>query len=106
VFARAARVCIERRQPWQAEHFISTVRDNALALACLRRDLPADFGRGFDQLPADVLADFDGGLVRSFDRNAQLDALATCIAGLLREAGDARELAKVAPQLRDLSSAV
>ena len=105
VFARAARASIDRGEPWQAEHFISSVRDNALTLACLRRDLPTGFGRGFDQLPPDVLAEFRGGLVRSFDRNAQLDALAMCIAGLLREAGDARALAKVTPQLLDLTSA-
>src|SRR5919199_5652594 len=84
IFARHARVCIDRRRWWQAEHMISTVRDNALALACLHRGLPTGFGRGFDDLPADVLEDFEGAVVRSLDREELLRALASVVAGLLR----------------------
>jgi len=36
-----ARVCIERDRPWQAEYWISGLRDHALTLACLRLGLPA-----------------------------------------------------------------
>ena len=105
VFARHARVCIERRRWWQAEHMISSVRDNALALACLQRGLPAAFGRGFDDLPAAVLQDFEGGLVGSLDREELLRALEVVVSGLLRHAGEARELAaQVEPQLRALVS--
>jgi predicted nucleotidyltransferase len=105
VFARHARVCIERRRWWQAEHMVSAVRDNALTLACLHRGLPTGFGRGFDDLPADVLADFDGGLVRSLGAEELRRALAVVVSGLLRHAGDAAELAaQVEPQLRALTS--
>jgi predicted nucleotidyltransferase len=100
-----ARVCIERGRWWQAEYWISGVRDEALALACLHRGLSAVEGRGFDELPADVLDGFSDALVRSLDREELLRALARAIAGLLRESGEARVLAtKVKPQLEELAS--
>jgi hypothetical protein len=100
-----ARVCIERGRWWQAEYWISGVRDQALALACLHRGLSAVEGRGLDELPGDALAAFEDGLVRSLDREELLRALASAIAGLLREAAEARVLAtKVAPQLEELAS--
>jgi predicted nucleotidyltransferase len=106
VFARHARVCVERRRWWQAEHMISTVRDNGLTLACLHRGLPTGFGRGFDELPADVLEAFGDGLVRSLDRDELLRALAVVVEGLLRQTADVPELAAtVEPQLRRLASA-
>ena len=39
--ALRARFCIERGRFWQAEYWISGVRDYALHLACRRRGLPA-----------------------------------------------------------------
>src|SRR5262249_10808277 len=36
-----ARVCIERGRCWQAEYWISSLRNNAMSLACRRRGLPA-----------------------------------------------------------------
>ena len=41
-----ARFCIERGRWWQAEYWISGVRDQALALACHRRGLAVAHGRG------------------------------------------------------------
>src|SRR4051794_41080914 len=52
--ALRARFCIERGRYWQAEYWLSGVRDYALSLACRARDLPAREGRGFDELPVDV----------------------------------------------------
>lgn len=107
--ALRARFCIERGRVWQAEYWISGVRDYALHLACLRRDLPARNGRGFDDLPADVRDAFKDALVRSLERDELLRALGVALAGLLREStqeAQIRELAaKVAPQLRDLTAA-
>jgi hypothetical protein len=34
--ARHAYVCIERGHWWQAEHWISGIRDHAITLACLQ----------------------------------------------------------------------
>jgi hypothetical protein len=108
-YARAARACIERGRWWQAEHCISAIRDNALALACLRRDLPARFGRGFDDLPAEVLRTFEGALVPSLTREALFGGLRVSVEGLLRgsaEVADVAELAaKTAPSLRELFDA-
>src|SRR5947208_7023090 len=59
-YARDARACIERGRWWQAEHCIDAIRHNALTLACRRRDLPTSFGRGFDDLPTEVLQAFEG----------------------------------------------
>lgn len=101
-----ARVCIERGRVWQAEYWISGVRDSALALACVRRDLPAYHGRGFDDLPADVRNGLTDALARSLQRDELLRALGVAIAGLLREAAPVREMAaKAEPYLHELTVA-
>jgi hypothetical protein len=102
-YARDARACIERGRWWQAEHSISAIRDNALSLACRRRDLPTRFGRGYDDLPQEVLQAFQSALVRSLTRQGLLGALAASIEGLMRESAEVAELAeKTGPWLREL----
>jgi hypothetical protein len=83
-----ARICIERRRFWQAEHWIHGVRDSALSLACGRRNLEVSNGRGFDRLPPDVLVPFQDSLVRNLTQDELQRALAAATAGLLRESGD------------------
>ena len=98
-----ARFCIARGRYWHAEYWISSTRDYALSLACRRRGLPAVYGRGFDDLPADVLEGFRGTLVTSLERGELMRALGAVIEGLLREAEEAPAMAaKVKPQLRQL----
>ena len=102
--ALRARFCIERGRTWQAEYWISSLRDYALAIACHRHNLPVSYGRGFDQLPADVLKPFESALVSSLERDELLRALKAAIDGLLRESVEVQELAtKVEPQLRQLT---
>ena len=102
--ALRARFCIERGRLWQAEYWISGVRDHALALACRRRGLPSYHGRGFDELPSDVQDAFQSSLVRSLDRRELLRALDRTIERLLAETGEVEMFAaKVAPQLRELA---
>ena len=104
--ALRARFCIERGRFWQAEYWISGVRDDGLSLACLRRDLPAREGRGFDALPAEIRDAFQGALVRSLERDELLRALKSAIAGLLRESEQVQAMAaRVEPQLRQLTAA-
>lgn len=104
--ALRARFCIERGRYWHAEYWISGARDYALSLACRRRGLPASYGRGFDDLPRDVLDAFSNTLVTSLDRSELLRALARVIDGLLGEADEAQGLAaKVESQLRELTLA-
>jgi len=94
-----ARFCIERGRLWQAEYWISGVRDYALALACRGRYLPAMHGRGFDDLPAAVVDPFRAALVRSLDRDELLRAL-TAAVGQLIAVGAATAL--LAPPLEAL----
>lgn len=107
--ALRARFCIERGRVWQAEYWLSGVRDYALHLACLRHDLPARNGRGFDDLPAGVRDAFEGALARSLDPDELLRALGVAIAGLLHEAAQAAQLREIAtnvePHLRELTQA-
>lgn len=100
-----ARFCIERGRYWQAEYWISGVRDYTLSLACRSRGLPAHHGRGFDDLPVDARDGFADALVSSLERDELLRALGSAITGLLREATDVRELAtKAEPELRALTA--
>ena len=103
--ALRARFCIERGRLWQAEYWISGVRDYALSLACRRRGLPAVHGRGYDDLPSEVRDGFMGALAILLERDELLRALGCAIQGLLREAEEVREMAnKVEPQLRALTA--
>jgi hypothetical protein len=81
-----ARFCIERGRFWQAEYWISGARDYALSLACLRCNLSPHYGRGFDQLPAEIQNRAKDALVKSLDRAELLRALASVVHGLLQEA--------------------
>lgn len=99
-----ARVAIERGRHWQAEHWISAVRDKALHLACHRRGLDGWYGRDFDRLSADVLAPLGDGLVRSVEPNELRRALPVVAAALLRESDQVEDLAaKVQGQLQELA---
>lgn len=90
IYALHARACIERGRVWQAEHYVGAVRDHALALACLRHGVPVAQARGHDDLPADVLARFDGTHVGAAEPDALGLALAAGVGALLREGADAR----------------
>jgi hypothetical protein len=99
------RICIERGRLWQAEYWISALRDHALSLACLRRGLDQSHGRGFDQLPAETLEVFQDALIRSLTREELLRALAASVEGLFRESNDVvATSARLQPRLKELSA--
>jgi len=85
LYAIHARGCIARRKLWQGEYMISGVRDQALALACIRHGLPAVHGRGMDELPIDVAAQFEGALVRQLDAGELSRAFQAAVSGLIAE---------------------
>ena len=85
LYALHARSCIARLRLWQAEYMISGVRDNALALACIRQGLPAAHGRGMDQLPSEVTEQFLDSFVRRLDANELLRSFRVVVRGLVKE---------------------
>jgi hypothetical protein len=98
LYALHARSCIARGPGWQAEYMISGIRDNALALACIRHRLPAVHGRGIDQLPNGVAAQLEGSLVRQLDGAELSRAFHVAMDGLLNEIRQVDE--KLAKQLQ------
>lgn len=80
-----ARICIERDRPWQAEHWISGVRDQVLALACLRLGYPVSYAKGAHLLPAWLTGPLTAALVRSLDEAELRRCLAAAAAGLAAE---------------------
>jgi predicted nucleotidyltransferase len=91
LYALHARSCIQRGKVWQAEHMVSGVRDHALALACLRHQLPAVQGRGLDRLPAEVRSAAEPALVRSLDEAELKRAFRAAVGLLLGEIREADE---------------
>lgn len=67
LYALHARSSLARGRLWQAEYMVSGMRDNVLALACLRHGLPPYQGRGMDDLPPQVVSSLADCLVRSLD---------------------------------------
>jgi hypothetical protein len=86
IYALHSRSCIERGRLWQAEHYVGAVRDQALSIACFRRDLPAVQARGYDDLSADVLARFANAHVGALEPALLRTALSAGVAALLHEA--------------------
>jgi len=85
LYALHSRSCIERGKAWQAEYMISAVRDQAMALAAARHDLPTREGRGFDGLPKEVRSSFEAAVVRSIDTHELRRAFRAATANLLIE---------------------
>ncbi len=102
--ALRARFSIERGRFWQAEYWISSLRDYGLMLACVQRGLPVANARGYDQLPSKVLRKFKGALVKSPERKELLRALKKAIEALMGEAEAVKVLAaQVEGQLEELT---
>lgn len=80
-----ARICIERGDFWQAEYWISGIRDATLALACLRLGLPVDYAKGADQLPADITNLAQEALVHGLGADELSHALGAAAHALVRE---------------------
>jgi len=102
-----ARVCIERGKVWQAEYWISAIRDEGLALACLRLGRPTDYAKGADTLPPELMEPWEGTLVRAMtlaELRRALDVAIMALLGELRET-DAGVAARLARPLRELAAA-
>ena len=105
LYALHARSSIARRKWWQAEYMISGVRDHAFALACIRHGLPAVHGRGIDQLPREITAEFEASLVARLDDAELSRAFQVALSRLLGEIeiADSGLAQRLGPTLKRLS---
>jgi hypothetical protein len=87
-----ARACIERGRKWQAEYWISALRDHALHLACHKQGLDGYYGRDFDRLPLEVLEASDAALVRALEPDELRRALKAAVAALIGQADEVRTM--------------
>jgi hypothetical protein len=85
LYALHVRSSLARDRYWQAEYMISGMRNQVLALACLRYDLPTSEGRGFDGLPCEVTARVSEALVSSLDPERLSQAFVVVIEALIAE---------------------
>ena len=86
LYALHARSSVARERVRQAEYMVSGMRDQVLALACLRHNLPTVQGRGFDRLPPEATAAIEPAIVRSLDIPELKRAFAATTEALLGEA--------------------
>jgi hypothetical protein len=100
-----ARTAIARHKPWQAEYWISAVRDHVLTLGCLRSGLPTAYAKGADALPAAITTPLEDALPTSLDPEDLSRALRAAVTALLREvdATDPVLSARMQPALRSLA---
>src|SRR2546425_1070589 len=105
VYLLHAHACIARGRTWEAEYCISAARDQALMHACLHRSLKTSYGRGFDDLPREILQPVTGALVGSLEKTELIQALGRSVEVLLQNSQDVSGLAgRLGPQLRELKS--
>jgi hypothetical protein len=101
-----AHSCIERHKHWQAEYWISEIRNHTLVLACIRLGKNPHYGRGFHLLPASVTDPFAETLVRSLDElelRRALAAVTRCLIAEL-EQWDAGLCARLKPLLQEFGT--
>jgi hypothetical protein len=85
LYAEQARSCLGRGRLWQAERMVAGMREQALALACLRHGLPAPGDAGVDRLPEPVLTAYADCIVRAIDATELDRAFRAAVARLLEE---------------------
>jgi hypothetical protein len=81
----AAHKYLSRGMFWQAEHWLSSVRDQVLALACLRLGHPARHAKGAHLLPASLTVPLEAALIRSLDEPELRRALNAAVVALTEE---------------------
>ena len=107
LYALHTRSSLKRGRMWQAEYMVSALRDQVLALACLRHGLPAREARGFDLLPRDVTRPLEQALVGNVEAGPIARAFHVATTGLLAEARevDERLAGRLEGALLELSAA-
>jgi hypothetical protein len=85
LYALHVRTSSARARLWEAEFMLRGMRDQVLALACLRHTLKAHQGRGIDDLPLQLRNEFAQCLVRSLDATELKRANAATLKALCNE---------------------
>jgi hypothetical protein len=100
-----AWICLRRRRWWQAEYWISAVRDHTITLACMRLGLPAAHAKGAHLLPAEVTTSLEQALVRDLTEPELQRALTAAIDAAAAELrrSDADRAAELTPMLAELT---
>jgi hypothetical protein len=86
LYALHVRSSLARARLWQAEYMLSAMRDQLLALACLRHGLNSRDARGVDDLPNDATSPLLPSLVCRLDAAELARAFALLIDALVDEA--------------------
>jgi hypothetical protein len=102
IYVLIARAAIERGRLWEAEYWISSVRDQGLALACVRHGLPPAYNRAAHRLDPSLAASWEEALVHSLEPEELRRALDAAARELLREVGEVRP--ELAERLREVFS--
>jgi hypothetical protein len=108
LYALHIRSSIARGRAWQAEYMLSAVRDQVLALVCLRHGVNPVEGRGIDSLPPAATAAIAGGLIRSLDAAELHRAFVVVTEALIAEAAlvDVALANRLVSSLRELVDSV
>jgi hypothetical protein len=104
LYALHARSSIARGQRWHAEYMVSAIRDQVVALACLRHRLPVAYARGADSLPRTILDSLEGAIVRDLTATELVRAMRAAIDALVGEIrhADIGLAGTLEPTLREL----
>jgi hypothetical protein len=86
LYALHVRSSLARARLWQAEYMLSAMRDQVLALACLRHGLDPRDARGVDDLPNEIHSTLFLSLVCRLDAAELKQAFSVLIDALLDEA--------------------
>jgi hypothetical protein len=104
LYALHVRSSIARSRVLQAEHMLSGMRDNVLALMCKRHGVAAVQGRGLDDLPGEEKARAAESLARSLEPAELNRAFRVTMGVLLEELR--RADSDVAPKLKGALNAI
>ena len=106
LYALHIRSSLSRGRRWQAVHMLNGLRDQVVALACLRFGLPAHHGRGVDDLPPEVTDFLASTLIVSLEPTELHRAFASTTRLLLKEAAhiDTELASRLSPPIEELVS--
>lgn len=100
-----AHTSIARGRAWQAEYWIGALRQEVIALACLRYGYETSYAKGAHLLPEELTRPLEATLVRSLETAELRRALGAAVSALVDELGQTAPAlaAELAPMLREFA---